>query len=42
VVLDSVSALAWGVPNGDTDIVERARAALADTRFTELGHGRPW
>ena len=36
VVLDSVSALAWGIPNGDHEIVARARAALTDARFTDL------
>lgn len=36
VVLDSVSALAWGIPNGDHEVVARARAALADERFTDL------
>jgi tRNA A-37 threonylcarbamoyl transferase component Bud32 len=42
VVLDSVAALAWGIPNGDTEIVQRARAALADPRFTDLDQDRPW
>lgn len=41
VVLDSVAALAWGIPNGDTEIVQRARAALADPRFTDLDQDRP-
>ena len=36
VVLDSVSALAWGIPNHDDEIVARARAALTDPRFTDL------
>lgn len=36
VVLDSVSALAWGIPNGDHEIVVRAHAALTDARFTDL------
>jgi tRNA A-37 threonylcarbamoyl transferase component Bud32 len=36
VVLDSVSALAWGFPNGDEEIVTRARAAMTDPRFTDL------
>ena len=39
VVLDSVSALAWGIPNHDHEIVERARAALFDARFTDLDPG---
>lgn len=39
VVLDSVSALAWGIPNGDHEIVARARAALVDDRFTDLEQG---
>ena len=42
VVLDSVSALAWGIPNGDTEIVQRARAALADRRFTDLDQDQAW
>ncbi|MFE9880174.1 hypothetical protein [Streptomyces sp. NPDC005784] len=27
--LDATSAIAWGVPNGDLEIVERGRATLA-------------
>lgn len=42
VVLDSVSALAWGIPNHDHEIVARARAALTDPRFTDLGQDGPW
>lgn len=36
VILDSVSALAWGIPNGDHEVVARARAALVGARFTHL------
>jgi Phosphotransferase enzyme family len=39
VVLDSVSALAWGIPNGDHEIVARARAALVDDRFADFEQG---
>jgi tRNA A-37 threonylcarbamoyl transferase component Bud32 len=42
VVLDSVSALAWGIPNHDEEIVLRARTALNDPRFTDLDLERPW
>ena len=42
VVLDSVSALAWGIPNHDDEIVARAYAALTDPRFTNLDQDDPW
>jgi predicted kinase len=36
VILDSVSALAWGLPNGDTETVERARSVFASNAWNGL------
>ncbi len=34
IILDSLSGLAWGIPNGDTEIVNRARAILSELAQT--------
>lgn len=42
VILDSVSGLAWGIPNHDAEVVRRAREVFRNPRFLDLERELPF